>query len=150
MILQKINVRSNLTNPIMNHITKYTIHNRNVHISVLWCIVGYGTSALWDLWIRSIISLVYWSGTLQYTGCIQMPIPRGRLWEAHLHQLSAYHSLHTFITLVNKQSKHLNPLLLTWFIPIPAWIVNYFPYILSDKITYPVPNFNGATVEVWE
>ena len=28
--------------------------NRNVHISVpKWCIVGYGTGALWDLWDRS-------------------------------------------------------------------------------------------------
>ena len=30
--------------------------NRNVHISVpMWCTVGYGTGALWDLWDRSIL-----------------------------------------------------------------------------------------------
>ena len=34
--------------------------NRNVHISVTkWCIVGYGTGALWDLYNRSILSLWY-------------------------------------------------------------------------------------------
>ena len=33
---------------------------------------------------------------------------------------------------------------------IPAWISNYIHYKVWDKITYPFPNFNGATVEVWE
>ena len=33
--------------------------NRNVHISATkWCIVGYGTGALWDLLIRSIVATV--------------------------------------------------------------------------------------------
>ena len=38
------------------HIRHYNapFYNRNVHISVTdWCIVGYGTGASWDLWIRS-------------------------------------------------------------------------------------------------
>ena len=33
---------------------------------------------------------------------------------------------------------------------IPAWISNYMHYKMWDEITYPFPNFNGATVEVWE
>ena len=43
------------------------------------------------------------------------------------------------------------PLLLTWgnFI-IPAWISNHIHCKLCDRITYPFPNFNGCTVEVWE
>ena len=35
-------------------------------------------------------------------GCLQMSILSGWLWEAHLHELSAHHCLHTFITLVDK------------------------------------------------
>ena len=27
---------------------------------------------------------------------------------------------------------------------------NYMPSKVLDEITYPFPNFNGATVEVWE
>ena len=35
--------------------------NRNVHISVpKWCIVGYGTGALWDLWIWSFDVIQRW------------------------------------------------------------------------------------------
>ena len=33
---------------------------------------------------------------------------------------------------------------------IPAWISNYIHYKVWDEITYPFPNFNGVTVEVWE
>ena len=40
----------------------------------------------------------------------------------------------------------------TWYglTLIPAWISNYMNYKMWDEITYPFPNFNGATVEVWE
>ena len=31
---------------------------------------------------------------------------------------------------------------------IPVWISNYIQYKVWDEITYPFPNFNGATVEV--
>ena len=40
--------------------------------------------------------------------------------------------------------------------PLPTWINshpsigNYIHYKGWDKLTYPFPNFNGATVEVWE
>ena len=30
-----------------------------------WCTVGYGTGALWDLWIRSLCCVFLWLGTLQ-------------------------------------------------------------------------------------
>ena len=33
---------------------------------------------------------------------------------------------------------------------IPAWIDNHMPSKVWDKITYPFPNFNDATVEVSE
>ena len=32
---------------------------------------------------------------------------------------------------------------------ISAWIRNYMPSKVWDAITYPFPNFNGCTVEVW-
>ena len=32
---------------------------------------------------------------------------------------------------------------------IPAWVSNNIRYKVLDEITYPFPNFNGATVEVW-
>ena len=41
---------------------------------------------------------------------------------------------------------HLGPLGLTL---ISAQISNYIHHIVLDEITYPFPNFNGATVEVW-
>ena len=33
---------------------------------------------------------------------------------------------------------------------IPTCISNYIHYKVWDKITYPFPNFNSCTVEVWE
>ena len=35
---------------------------------------------------------------------------------------------------------------------IPAWLSNYMyiHYKVWDEITYPLPNFNGEAVEVWE
>ena len=37
-----------------------------------------------------------------------------------------------------------------WIILIPAWISNYIHYKVWDEITYPFPNFNSCTIEVWE
>ena len=33
---------------------------------------------------------------------------------------------------------------------IPAWVNNYIHYKVWDELTYPFPNLNGTTVEVWE
>ena len=33
---------------------------------------------------------------------------------------------------------------------IPAWISNHMPSEVWDEITYPLWNFNGSTIEVWE
>ena len=33
---------------------------------------------------------------------------------------------------------------------IPAWIKNYMSSKVWEEITYPFPNFNGCTIEVWE
>ena len=33
---------------------------------------------------------------------------------------------------------------------IPTWINNHMPSKVWVEITYPLPNFNSATVEVWE
>ena len=30
------------------------------------------------------------------------------------------------------------------------WISNHMPSKMWDEITYPFPNFDGATIEVWE
>ena len=40
--------------------------------------------------------------------------------------------------------------LLTWFNLNPAWISIYINYKVWDEISYPFPNFNGCTVEVYE
>ena len=32
---------------------------------------------------------------------------------------------------------------------IPAWISNHMHNKVWDEITYPFPNFNGGTIEVW-
>ena len=36
------------------------------------------------------------------------------------------------------------------FTNIPAWMSNHMPRKLWNEITYPFPNFNGVTIEVWE
>ena len=41
------------------------------------------------------------------------------------------------------------PLLLTWLNFNPS-LDQYMPNKVWDKISYPFPNFNGSTVEVWE
>ena len=33
---------------------------------------------------------------------------------------------------------------------MPAWIANYILYRTWDEITFPILNFNGCTIEVWE
>ena len=33
---------------------------------------------------------------------------------------------------------------------IQTWVSNNIHYIVCDEITYPFPNFNAATVEVWK
>ena len=33
---------------------------------------------------------------------------------------------------------------------MPAWKTDYILYKVGDEITYPFPNFNGATIEIWE
>ena len=45
----------------LSHIPQCTIQNRNV---LNWCIVGFGTGALWDLWIWSIIPPCILAGKL--------------------------------------------------------------------------------------
>ena len=42
------------------------------------------------------------------------------------------------------------PLLLTRINFNPSIISNHMPNNVWDEITYPLPNFNGATVEVWK
>ena len=37
-----------------------------------------------------------------------------------------------------------------WTNKLPAWISNHMPSKVWDEITYPFPNFNSCTVEVWE
>ena len=51
-------------------------------------------------------------------------------------------------TIITGSRLFRGPLLLTWF--NSTWISNYNHYNVWDEISYPFPNFNGATVEVWE
>ena len=45
--------------------------------------------------------------------------------------------------------KYLRPLLLTWITLILSLISNHIPSKVWNEITYPFPNFKGATAEVW-
>ena len=47
---------------------------------------------------------------------------------------------------------HQRSLLLTWinFNHSMSWISNYIHHKVWDEFTYPLSNFNGAAVEVWE
>ena len=56
---------------------------------------------------------------------------------------------HSYWYYHNKQ-EHRGSLLLTWIDFNPAWISDSIHYKVWDEITYPLPNFNGTTVEVWE
>ena len=66
---------------ITTHQTKIspcTICNRNVHTCVYfcWCIMGYGTGAMWDLCSKSIIfSRIHFGGVYSW-GATILPIPR--------------------------------------------------------------------------
>ena len=42
------------------------------------------------------------------------------------------------------------PLLQTWFNFNSSVDINSIHYKVWDETTYPFPNFDGATVEVWE
>ena len=43
-----------------------------------------------------------------------------------------------------------NPFYCHWLMLILTWISNHVHYKLWDKITYPIPNFNGAAIEIWD
>ena len=47
------------------------------------------------------------------------------------------------------ESQNLDPFYQHGLTLIPTWISNHIPSKVWDGITYPFPNFNGATVEVW-
>ena len=49
----------------------------------------------------------------------------------------------------SKKITFMGPLLLIW-VNFNAWISNHMPSNVWDDISYPFPNFNGYTVEVWE
>ena len=85
--------------PIVQHL--------NVRISVaMWCIVGYGTGALWHLWHRSIVMTYPYS-----TQCriCRVFFDNQPLLEAHMAEKHPEGSLVNFCTLCSLQfsSKHL-------------------------------------------
>ena len=43
----------------------------------------------------------------------------------------------------------LGPHLLTWSNLTPVWLSNNFHCKVWDEITYPLPNFKSAAIEVW-
>ena len=62
-----------------------------------------------------------------------------RTWYAHIRTLMVQHLMW----------KNLGSLLLTW-INFNLGISNHMPSKVWDEITYPFPNFNDRSVEVWE
>ena len=52
--------------------------------------------------------------------------------------------------IVSKAVARLGPFDLHGITLIPAWISDYMRFQGWDEITYPIPNFNGCTIEVWE
>ena len=75
-----------------------------------------------------------------FCGTLLLPAMPTHLEHSATHLVAHHHSY----------CSRLGPLLLTWFNFNPAWISNHMSSKLLDEITYPFPNFNGATVEVWE
>ena len=51
---------------------------------------------------------------------------------------------------INEYIWFLGPLYFHGLTLIPLWASNFIHYKVSGGITYPFPNFNGCTVEVWE
>ena len=58
------------------------------------------------------------------------------------------HRCHYDVIVMEKREQHLGLILLTWVNFNPC--VDNMPSKAWDEITYPFPNFNGGTVEVWE
>ena len=67
-------------------------------------------------------------------------------WNPYSCKTRSYLSHTTTIMTADVQDPHL----LAWINLISAWISNYMPTKVWYEITYPFPNFNGTTVEVWE
>ena len=80
--------------------------------------------------------------------CLNRLIPH---WQSYWHQVrTVWHSteFHTLQrTIPGKQG---SPGEGGYCTLIPAWMSNYIHYNMWDEITYPFPNFNNATVEVWK
>ena len=58
------------------------------------------------------------------------------------------HLSYTLVTIMAVDD--MGTLLFTWIDFIPAWMNYYIHQNVWDEITYPFPNFNGFTVEVWQ
>ena len=59
-------------------------------------------------------------------------------------------SLPQWQTYAGEVTHNLGHFLPISFMLIPGWISNHMPCKVQGEITYPFPNFNGCTVEVWE
>ena len=57
--------------------------------------------------------------------------------------------LWSLLMLPSDQLDPRSPFYLLGLTLIPAWINNYHHYIVWNEFTYPFPNFNGFTVEIW-
>ena len=78
-----------------------------------------------------------------YKGGI-VSVYRGLCCGGHLYSLPSLY-LHT-----NGGGSFVGSLYLHELTLIPAWMSKHTPSKVWDKFTCPFPNFNGATVEVWE
>ena len=64
-----------------------------------------------------------------------------KLFVAQLHYIAS----RNLVTIPSAAPFYLQSLIL-----IPSWVRNYIHYKVRDAITYPFPNLNCETVEIWE
>ena len=73
-----------------------------------------------------------------------------RILALHQFYLSRTSSLLRLLTYMSNYCISRGPFYKHGFTSIPTWISNYIHYKMWNEITYPLPNFNGCTIEVWE
>ena len=80
---------------------------------------------------------------------------RNRSWNDPRHLMRRKKSLSD--EAISAKRQHEKPHDTTWgsfyyheLTLIPAWISNHMPSKVYEEITYPFPNFNSVTIEVWQ
>ena len=71
-------------------------------------------------------------------------------WTTRIHWVGVFLALEVPWDIARPRRLFLMMSLKTYLRSLLAWISNCIPSKVWDEFTYPFPNFNGATVEVWE